>query len=369
MNSPQASAIPAVAADVAEALAFLAPIMRPSNPSCLGPEYPLVYEMSGRGGARLVREQGKILSGAVYAPFDAVTQPATSLRVGAIGSVGTDPAERGKGYARRAVAACEEALREQGCSVALLWSQVPEVFRKIGYTDAGVEVVFSIEQGDLVQVPRPAGVVVPFDAERDLASCLALYERQPARVQRTAEEFRRQMKIPGMEVWVHRRLGKATAYGAIGKGTDFPETMHEWAGSVEGVAAILWHYLPQNQREGMTLICSGSRPDMVAAMKGWGIEPLHGVMGLWKALDPQRLLDSVRSAMESHGLRARYQHGGYQVEGSANAMTFDETRFLRFLFGYRGITGDHLEAARLLGATALKDAPVIHAYFWGLDSI
>lgn len=369
MNGGSKAGLSRFSTEVDEALELLGPVMRPKNPSLLGPEYPLVYSMPDRGRVRVLQKEGRSVSGAVYVLFQAITDPVTCLQIGAVGSVGTHPDFRGKGFAAEVMRECEESIHREGGSIALLWSQVPEVFRKLGYTEAGVEVdyLLDVEAADL---EKPGGVVSPFEKEKDLKICFDLYRQHPVRVERSAEEFSRLVDIPGMRIWVHRRLGKICAYGIVGKGTDFPETMHEWGGDSEGVFAIAQHHLREAQSGALVVISSGASTELQSSFKKRAIDPVYGIMGLFKILDRARLAESLAPFFwKSYGVRLEAREEGFFLSNDSGEFEAKDSEFLKLLFGYRGLGGVHFESAKRLSVPAWKKAVPLKLFFWGLDSI
>lgn len=356
--------------ELEEALDLLGPLLRPHNSGLLRLEYPLVYAMPGRGEVRVLRKDGKPVAGAAFAAFDTVTDPPTGLRIGGIGSVGTHPDWRGSGCARQVLVECEAALRSQGCSLAILWSHLPEVFRRCGYIEAGVEVDFAAYSETVQRLPRIPGVVLPFDREKDLEDCLLLYGRQPVRALRSLEEFSRLVGIPGMEIFVHHRAGRATAYAALGKGSDFPGTIHEWGGEVGGLIGILRSLLSQGDRESVTVISPLSRPDLIAELSGRLIEPLYGILGMMKILDRDRLAGQLEGAFPSRpAIRIRPAEEGFLLQGPRGELFQSEEEFLKFVFGYRGVWGGAGQAAERLGLPWLKERVPVGLFLWGLDSV
>jgi ribosomal protein S18 acetylase RimI-like enzyme len=63
---------------------------------------------------------------------------------GYLGMLAVDPAQQGKGLARRVMEAAEEHLRGQGCTaldihVLSLRTELPPVYRRFGYVETGTE--------------------------------------------------------------------------------------------------------------------------------------------------------------------------------------------------------------------------------------
>ncbi len=356
--------------DLSVAAELMGQVLRPQSPPSLRSEFPLVFGSLQRGDARIVLREGRPVSGAAFIDFECKTFPETALKVGAIGSVATHPDYRRQGLASQVLRECETALREKGCQISLLWSQVPDLYRRNGYVEAGTEFDFLLSDVIFDKFSRPEGVVLPFDREKDLQDCHKLYEKQALGVNRTLDEFDRLCKIPEMSIYVHHRKKEATAYAVMGKGADFQGAIHEWGGSWEGLLAILWEIFLKRQPKNLVLICPALHSDVIVKLDAAGFSPLGGILGMMKVLDPEGLLAQISFALKDrYGIEVREESGRYLLQSNSGEQAFEEGEFLRFLFGYRGISGEAMMAAKSLSAPALKQDLPVHLFFWGLDSV
>ncbi len=356
--------------DKEKALKLFGPVLRPQNPSQLAQEFPLVFSPGSKGEVRVLFEGEQALSGAAFLVREAILHPEGKLSIGAIGSVSTDPNYRGRGLASEVLLQCEKDLADAGCSLALLWAPSPKLYQNNGYIEIGMEIDFFVSAESIVHQPNLPGVVLPLDVSADLESCWELYQSHSARVNRTREEFSQLLTAPGMELFIHKRIGKIQAYGAVGKGADFKETMHEWAGDPQGVLAIVQHYLRQNAREGMGLVCSGASKEFIQYFTEKNYEALPGFLGMIKLLNIEKLLEDLSPVLKTKfHLKCKAGKTVVHLKGPKGSLDFPFSDFLRLLFGYRGVGGDGIVAAKTLGIPEFKQDIPFHLFFWGLDSV
>lgn len=168
------------------------------------------------------------------------------VRVGMIGLVYTDPAARGQGLAGRCIESCCEALEHQGAVVALLWSDKPAFYARLGFHPFGEEKRWIVDAA-VCHIARQSlgqGAVSPaleMDTPRssDWAEMEDLYASKTFRVDRQPGELERLAAAPDTFCVVARSEGRVRAYAALGRGDDFQGVVHEWAGSNEDVLACV----------------------------------------------------------------------------------------------------------------------------------
>lgn len=353
-----------------DAVAFLGPILRPADASRLAPEYPLIFSQPSRAHSRILYQENEPVSGAVCMSFDLLTRPQAPLKFGAIGSVGTSEAHRGKGHVGEVLRECERALLADGASLALLWAGLPQVYEKYGYSEFGTELNYLLTIDQVHKTEKPSGVTVPYEPSKDLKACYDLYCAQPVRTMRTVEEFDRLTEIPDMQILLHRRLGKVVAYAILGKGTDFAGVIHEWAGDPSGVYSIVWNHLLHTHKDHVGLISSASRPDMIQFLEPHGIQPIHGKFGMGKILDHNKLRESLSKTLQEHyQLELSWKDSVWKVSRNERELCLTDLEFLRAIFGFRGVSGEVIRMASEMELPQLKTTPPIEFFLWGLDSV
>ncbi len=164
-----------------------------------------------------------------------------ALRVGMIGLVYTDPAERRAGLAARCVGAATRRLGERGAVATMLWSDQPGYYERLGFLPAGLERLIRVDVASCRAALRQWGsdlqVAPPTPADWPVLE--GLHDAKPARVARDAGRLALLAEAPECRVAVCRDADSPVAYAACGKGDDFRGVVHEWAGSAAGVLACL----------------------------------------------------------------------------------------------------------------------------------
>jgi GNAT superfamily N-acetyltransferase len=195
--------------------------------------WPQLYRSDG-GGTFLVLMDGERMVSHLAVREAVLVGPAGPLRAALIGSVATDPEERGRGLASRLLRQAMAVARAAGLDAALLWAERPELYRRAGFGPGRPErcALLSVEVGAASAAVRLATV-------SDHAAIHALHERKPVRVVRTAGVTSGLLTTPGMVVAVLEEGGEVVAYGCCGKGADLQGWWHEVGGEDAAVARVL----------------------------------------------------------------------------------------------------------------------------------
>ncbi|MEZ5977551.1 MAG: GNAT family N-acetyltransferase [Planctomycetota bacterium] len=325
-------------------------------------EYPLLFEEDGAANAFVTLSVGaEPASTCGYLERDLVT-PFGELRVALLGSVATRPAWRGRGLAGHVLAAAESVARERGCVAVLLWPMDGRVYRGSGYRPAACEwnvlLPTDLELGAAVEV-RSA---TPADADE----LLALYDRHPVRVRRTAAEFAQLLGCPDMDARVAIERGRAVAYACRGRGGDLATCVHEWAGRTDAVLGLVSLFARE---------VTGAGDARYLLAPDWASEVTEALLDAG-CLATTRPLGMAKLADRAAACRYLEQRTGRELVPTACGALVQTDD------GPRGLTdaqllaavrppenrGAGLEAAaEALGASP-EDLPA-YAFCWGLDSI
>lgn len=351
----------------AEALRLMEQVLRGGSP--LAPEYPLVFGPEAQGRVVLLREDGQARASCATLVRDLVL-PGDDLRVGLIGSVSTAAQHRGRGLASRTLAAAEEALRAEGCLVALLWADDAGFYARRGYGDVGREVVLPLEPELEQLLPLPSGVREA-DPARDAEALHGLYLQHRRRVRRSLAETAASLAMPGLRTLVRMRRGKVVAYACEGRGHDLEGVVHEWGGPCEDVLACLAaHLAAQRAREpqgGLFLLAPHAGSELVRRLTRTGAQAILGILAQGKLLDPSAALECIAShgagRVEFERLDAEHwllSHGRRRVE-------LDLAALREILLAPRAERAalTQLEQGLDLAFEGLPLTP----FLWGLDSI
>jgi GNAT superfamily N-acetyltransferase len=327
----------------------------------LAAEYPQVFGPDAQPVQRVVFEGAAPAAHALLHPVEVVARGRV-LRVGLLGSVYSDPAFRGRGFALACVSACLDAARAARLPLVLLWSDLADFYARLGFLPAGRDTLLALDTGLLARL-APAGFDVGPPEAREFAALGALYRAKPVHVHRAPDALARHAAAPETRLVVARRAGVPVAYAALGRGDDFHGVVHEWAGDGDAVLACLGALV---RAHGPLHLLAGPEPETpLPALRAARAAVERRPLGLVRLLDAGELWRAV--APRPLGLR--FVQRGERVELSAGARStlLSAAEALELFFGAGpALLGDALDP---LLACALEGALPWPLYVWGFDSV
>lgn len=352
------------------ALALMERVLRGGGE--IAPEYPLVFGPEATGEIVALEEDGEVRSTCAILVRDLIIGHAR-VRAGLIGSVSTDPAWRGNGFATRVLAFAEERLAQCGCSLALLWADEADFYRARGWREFGGELDFAFDASILERTLARDGIRAA--APDDSGAIHRLYWRHESRVERTPRETAQLLATPSMETLILQEAEEVRAYACLGRGADFAHTIHEWGGSAADVLALVRTHVERSLRRGegeeVFLIAPTTARELQALARGVGARESRGVLALAKPLDLAPLAELFA---ESAGALVRAtvdadSTGGSAcvIDGGARKLHLSAQDLLDVLFPARGACDRLGEIERALDVS-LPSLPLA-PFLWGLDSI
>lgn len=160
-------------------------------------------------------------------------------RIALLGSVATDPAERGRGHASRLLAHAIADCRTLGADAILLWAEQPNLYARLGFVPSRPEVCVCIAAQDSAPSLAHEHTSVRRAAITDHATLARLHADKPTAVERDLRTMSGLLTTPGMATMVLERAGVVIAYACMGKGADLQSWWHECGGEDRAVAALL----------------------------------------------------------------------------------------------------------------------------------
>ena len=333
----------------------------------LASEFPTHLRPENAADQWIVRQGGRFAAHAMARIAEAEAD-GVRLRVGMIGHVYTDPAFRGRGLGGGCVEACVEALRRGGAQVAVLWSDKHDFYAKLGFEPAGVELHARIGAALCARATRgdPA-LRVEAAREEDFAALESLYESKPAHAIRPRGALATLATAPDCRLLVARRAGEPVAYAARGRGDDFADVVHEWAGEPAALALVLRELV--GERESVGILSGPADEPGWRALRASGADPQPGCFALARLLDAPEWwtrLAAARPELREWTLQAC--DAGFHFEGPTLAVRLSHRETLDLLLGpdlpsRLAAALPRGERSRLCG---LLPCPL---YLWGFDSI
>jgi predicted acetyltransferase len=119
-------------AEFSSVVQFLDQNLRPEAGWSIQAEYPVAISPANIGNIRIIKDSGHVLSHAVMRPM-IIKSPVGLFKVAGIGSVVTSSEHRNRGLSRTIIDNCLTAAREHGSDFAILWTNLYDFYRKMGF--------------------------------------------------------------------------------------------------------------------------------------------------------------------------------------------------------------------------------------------
>ena len=226
-------------------------------------DFPLVFAPSNYHNSRVIVEDGRIVSHSALWQRELIVD-GERLKAGVIVSVATHPHYRLRGHAAALMRDLQSTLRTQAYDLAMLWTSVPDFYRKLGWETV-------VPRGSIVTVNSrsvPAPIEGPyefarFDPARHLDDVITLHELEPVRFARSRDEALKLLTLPKVDVWVATRDAHVVAFlvdaQAINK-----RGLIEYGGESDGIAALVGYVLKSHPATSdVQWMLYPTRPDLV----------------------------------------------------------------------------------------------------------
>ena len=363
--------------ELAQIVEFVTRYMRSADiPWNVAQEYPHVFLPKNLiYMKRKYSDQGELIAHALWQPL-LIQTPRLNWKLARIGSVVTHPEYRRQGYSRKVMDECVDEARQQGCDMAVLWSDQTEFYTRLGFIPCGYEELFVIDH----PLKNPISQNIQEQQVRvtqavDPAAILRLYQQHTIRSIRCAEDIRKYLHIPGAQVWTlwSTANGHLLAYAVMGKGADFPQVIHEWGGRLPDLLYLV-EQLRQSQPNGVVYWLIGAHSlQLIRTLQG------QGFVGWERPLAWVKLLSCSRFAKKLQLLLLPQAHRFHPVElrressairllwGDEWAYWPSEQDFLLHVLGSPTQQGRVESSARL--AQLFEQVLPLEWWVWGWDSI
>lgn len=332
-------------------------------------EYPTTLHFSNLHNMRIIKEHERVLSHAVLRPI-IVKSPHLIYKVGAIGSVVTDESHRGKGLSTQIIGDCINLAGQQQCDIAILWTNLYDFYRKMGFELAGSEVSIILEDN----FSAPTNEYFRFSSEKNVSSesIFRLYSQHSVSTVRSPEEIKKYLTIPNTQIHTAWSTdGQLSAYAIEGKGADLTGYIHEWGGSVSALLALFSH-IRKEKNSSITIICPRHANNLISQLKSInGAIPNFGYLGMIKIINFEQLSAKIKRAFRSEGIAdfvLEKQDKNYIFGVGKELFTLEnESLVTQLLFGpvdYKEI-GIFSEQA----LSKIQKILPLQFWLWGWDSI
>jgi hypothetical protein len=332
-------------------------------------EYPTALNTSNLANIRIITENDHILSHAVLKPM-IIKSPYINFKVGAIGSVVTEESSRNQGFSKKIIQNCLDSAKSQDCDIAVLWTDIPDFYRKLGFELAGSEISFTIHQ-EFTPPEHPYELRFLDSIKVSPDALLKLFNTHTVGSVRTSEEIRKFLKIPNTRLYTAwDPQNQLVAYAVEGKGADLSGYIHEWGGSTKGLLNLL-SWIRIKKQTHFTIILPLHSLNLMGQLMKIKAQYNQGFLGMIKIVNEESFFIKIKKAAAARGVPNLILHkkeSGYEFGlPKFTIQCKDEKELVSLLFGPNDILEKNYfpsEAAR-----TLNQAFPLDFWIWGWDSI
>lgn len=350
-----------LAAEVPEVMDFLDKMLRPNQGWSIAAEYPQVFAPQNRENLRILKNDGEVIAHAAT-KFLIVKNQFGLFKIAAIGSVVTSPKHRNNGHSQTILKSCLEIADQEGADFAILWTDMYDLYRKLGFELAGREISIVI---DAVPELPAHGLKIMQSEKVAPEAILRLYAQHPTGTVRTAEDIRRHLSIPNSKIYTAwDKSNQLLAYAVEGKGADLRGYIHEWSGGVSALLPLLAH-IRKEYGQAITLIAPTQAQNIIRQLQSWPIIMNEGFLGMIRPVNEHSLFVKITRRARQLGINdfvmEKMPTGQVRV-GTPNDMIILNTtaELTRLIFG------PHSEGALKPEYQELFPIPM---WIWGWDSV
>lgn len=357
------------AQELDEVVNFLNQSLRNDKNWSINSEYPTTLTPQNIHNMRIITdEERRILSHAVLKPL-IVKSPQVIFKVAAIGSVVTDSQHRGKGYSSQIIQDCIKNAEDQHCDIAILWTNLFDFYRKLGFELAGSEISFELDEN--FQYPEQ-NLKMSQETRISPEALYRLYNQHSVNTCRTLEDFNKFLKIPNTHIYTAWKTdGTLGAYAIEGKGADLTGYIHEWGGGTQEILALLSYIQRVKTFERLVVIVPAHAKNLIFKLKELPTVMTHGYLGMIKITQFDQLSQKIKKAFRSEGISdivLERMGSGYTFGIGKELFTLEkEQDITQLLFG--PIDYKKLDLFKPETVEKLEKVLPLKLWLWGWDSI
>lgn len=331
-------------------------------------EYPAAFSATNTSNMRIItNEKKEVLSHAVMRPV-IVKTPVGLFKIAAIGSVVTSDAARNQGLSKQILESCLQSAHASGCDIAILWTNLYDFYRKLGFELGGSEIALVLTNE--FESSNPALKIL--DSAKVSADAIhRLYSQHTVSSLRTLEETSKYLQIPNTRVYTAwDQAGVLKAYAVEGKGADLNGYIHEWGGGVSELLTLFAH-IRKVQNRPITVISPSHSENLIRQLKAKGATQNEGFLGMIKLLNTSTLFGKIKRHSRALGVEnlVLEQRDGQFVFGTGDNVfkTDSEADIVRLIFGPQ--KASQIYKFDKQTTEILEKVLPLDLWIWGWDSI
>lgn len=349
-------------------LKFLNQNLRPNSNWSIRNEYPTALAKENINNIRIIKEDDRVLSHAVLRPL-IVKTPIAILKVGTIGSVVTETVYRNQGLSKKIINDCLLQATNQGCDFAILWTNLYDFYRALGFELVGYEINLLIEKSLTVPSHNLKFLKTP---QVDPQALLKLMNQHTVISHRSNDEIRQYLQIPNSRVYTAwSAQGTLEAYAIEGKGADLDGYIHEWGGGVSKLVPLI-NFIFEDQKRTINLIAPAHSNNLINTLTQSGATYFEGHLGMIKIINYENLFNKIHKHAKAdlgiQDLVLNYQAGVISIGTKKDTLTIlNPLDLVKIIFGPKDVR----EVLKFQNETAeiLNRVFPLRLWFWGWDSI
>jgi predicted N-acetyltransferase YhbS len=244
-------------------------------------DFPLVFTPVNYANSRVIVEDGQIVSHAALWPRELIVED-RRLKAAVIVSVATQPDYRRRGHAAALMRDLHNTLQTEGFDLAILWTAVPEFYRKLGWEVVSPRgMIATVDARSATTMGGESCEVIAFEPTRHLDDVMAIHDQEDVRFERTRDEALRLLTLPKIQVWVAKLNARVVAY-LVNADACNKRGLIEYGGQLEHVTSLVRHVLKSDPATAdLDWMLFRSRPDLAewAESIGLSCRPLESSKG------------------------------------------------------------------------------------------
>jgi N-acetylglutamate synthase-like GNAT family acetyltransferase len=353
--------------ELKKVLQFLNENLRDNTDWNINQEYPTALNTQNLHNMSIIEDDSKIVSHAVIKPIITKT-PYAIFRIGAIGSVITDPKYRNQGLSTQNLQNCLAKASGQNCDLVMLWTDQFDFYRRFGFELAGQECSYELTQAFPIE-NKDARFIK--GNRIDPQALLKLYNTHTVNSVRSRDDIQKFLNIPNSNVYTMWSLNNdLLAYAVEGKGADLTNYIHEWGGSVSSLLD-LWNFMIRAESKSYRVICPAHALNLRQKLRQYATSEHHGYLGMIRIHEFESIALKIKKAFRAEGLDRlvlEKQHGEVVLGYGTDLYTLNnEVDLVRVLFG--PTTTSQLSFMKLETQQILGKILPLPLWVWGWDSI
>lgn len=347
---------------------FLNSQLRPESPWSISDEYPLFYSENNFENLRIATVGDQIVAHAGVRFFIAKTHFGL-VKIAAVGSVVTHPEHRSKGLSQNLIQQLMDKAWQEGADIAVLWTDLHDFYKKIGFELAGTEL--TVELSSQFKVASDPSLKYLLDQKFSSEALLKGFLKHSVNSLRKASDIESYLRIPNSRIHsVWDQNHKLLAYAIEGKGADLQDYVHEWGGETTPLLSLL-SKVNTNRSRHLKILAAPHHQNFLKNLRAQGSEEFVGCLCMMKWIDPDRMFRKINLYAAQKGMKNFFvsrQDDLFKIQVNGQVFQTDQgSDFIPLIFG--PTTAQHFGTFDSATAAELEKVFPLPFWIWGWDSV